>query len=150
MIVSLDTNILVYAVDDLFPEKQRTARSVIDRLAPGRAPIGLQVIGEFQSVVRRRLRQSMLAAARQAESLLEVFSPFPYGRMEVESALARSAAGVLSYWDALLVSASESAGVDVLLSEDMRDGARHGAVTIHNPFAPDGGLSPAVREILGL
>jgi predicted nucleic acid-binding protein len=46
----------------------------------------------------------------------------------------------------LLTSASE-AGCSTLLSEDMKDGARLGAITVRNPFGPTG-LSAAAAAAL--
>jgi predicted nucleic acid-binding protein len=63
--------------------------------------------------------------------------------------LAQSAAGRLSYWDALLLASCAQAGLTVLLSEDMQDGFKLGGVEVVNPFGPSG-LSARAREVLGL
>lgn len=41
----------------------------------------------------------------------------------------------LSYWDALIIAAEKGAGCETVWSEDLSDGRKYGAVTVHNPFA---------------
>lgn len=45
------------------------------------------------------------------------------------------AARKLQVFDAVIVSVAKGAGCSVLLSEDMQDRARFGALTVLNPFA---------------
>jgi predicted nucleic acid-binding protein len=40
----------------------------------------------------------------------------------------------ISFWDALIVSAAEAAGAQVLYTEDLNDGQQYGQVTVRNPF----------------
>lgn len=40
----------------------------------------------------------------------------------------------LSIWDALIVEASIESRCEILLSEDLQEGARFGALTVVNPF----------------
>ena len=53
-----------------------------------------------------------------------------------------------SWWDALLMATAERHGCDILLSEDMQDGARLGGLTVLDPFVGDG-LPGPVAELLG-
>jgi predicted nucleic acid-binding protein len=43
----------------------------------------------------------------------------------------------ISFWDALVVHAAQSAGTQVLYSEDLSDGQLYGAVRVMNPFRLD-------------
>ena len=54
----------------------------------------------------------------------------------VEDALALQARHLLSIWDARLLAVCNAHGCDHLLSEDLRDRAQYGAVTVVNPFNP--------------
>jgi len=47
----------------------------------------------------------------------------------------------ISFWDALVVHAARSAGVQALYSEDLQPGAVLGGVRVVNPFASSGGES---------
>ena len=80
-----------------------------------------------------------------ARNVLARYGSFPYGQAAVESALALSAVGRMSYWDALLVASADAVGVKTLFSEDMTDGLVHGGVEIVNPFGPDGPSSRACK-----
>ncbi|MBV8492442.1 MAG: hypothetical protein JO162_03075 [Alphaproteobacteria bacterium] len=56
------------------------------------------------------------------------------GDGDLDLALRLVSAHRLGFWDALMCATAERAGVDHLLSEDMQDGRRLGALTIVNPF----------------
>lgn len=147
MIVSLDTNVLVYAYDGRDALKQSVARQVVGTLAAAGAPVALQTVGEFQSALTRRLKRPLGEVVLQSRLVLSMFDFFGYGQAEVELALIRVGTGRLSYWDGLLIASAETAGVEVMLSEDMGDGIRYGAVTVINPFGP-AGLSERARIAL--
>ncbi|MDP1738989.1 MAG: PIN domain-containing protein [Caulobacter sp.] len=147
--ITADTNVLVYVSDDAAPLKQRVAVQVMRRLSERRQPIGLQVVGELQNVLRRKLGHAPAVAATAARDVLQSFDVFPPTETAADEALTLMAAGRLSYWDALLVVSAGEAGVSTVLSEDMQDGARFGGVEIINPFAADG-LSARARKVLEL
>ena len=147
MIVTADTNVFVYLFDDRDLLKQAIAADVVESLANRRSPVALQVVGEIRNALQRRLKRPPEQATQQARSVFELFDTFGYGEGAVDAALVRSANGQLSFWDAVLVSACEGAGIDILLSEDMHDGAVFDGVQIVNPFGADG-LSARAREVL--
>ncbi len=148
--MTLDTNILVYVSDDGEAAKQRVAKQVVRVLSERRQPLGLQVIGELQNALRRKLKQPPWTAAQNARNALHAFDIFPPSEAGAEEALTLMASGRLNYWDALLIASARSAGVTTMFSEDMQDGQRWGVVEIINPFTPDGGLSARARELLEL
>ena len=147
MIVAADTNVFVYAADDRDPAKQTMSRQVFAALLAAKQPVSLQVVGEFQNVLRRRLGMPAHLASQQARNLFVAFPTFGYDAACVDLALAHSAAGRFSYWDALLLAACSRAGVEALISEDMQDGALFAGVRIINPFAQSG-LSEPARQVL--
>lgn len=148
--ISIDTNVVVYVSDDDAPQKQATARALIQASARHPTRLGLQVIGEFQNVLRRKLKQPPWVAAQNARNLLHAFDTFPASERAAEEALTSMATGRLSYWDALLVFSARDAGITTLLTEDMQDGVVIGGVQIMNPFGPDGSPSPAASKLLGI
>lgn len=145
--ITADTNIFVYLHDEAEPQKRAAARLVVERLTERDASVALQVVGEYQNALRRRLRVPPWLAAQEARTLLEAFDVFPPTRAAAERALEQLAAGRLSYWDALLLASAAEVGCKTLLSEDMQDASSVFGVRIINPFA-EGGLSPAAREAL--
>jgi len=145
--ITLDTNIFVYLVDDRDPAKQAIAAQVIARAAALRAPVALQVVGEFQNASIRKLRLPPFVAAQAARNILTGFVVFGVAVSDADSALGQLAAGRLSYWDALLISSARAAGCSALISEDMQDGATVMGLEIVNPFGRDG-LSDRARTLL--
>lgn len=147
MTLTFDTNLLVYSVDERDPQKRQIAREVLRVLEKHGSAVALQVVGEFQNALIRRLRRTGREAAAMAAAVIATFGSFGYVRSDVEWALDRLLLGHLGYWDAVLVAAAERAGQRVLFSEDMQDGATFGRLQIVNPFGPSG-LSDRARAIL--
>ncbi len=54
---------------------------------------------------------------------------------DVRGAIALQQTYGFSFWDAMIVRAAMESGCRTLVSEDMQDGQRIGALTIPNPFA---------------
>lgn len=147
--LTVDSNVFVYLADDAAPLKQRIAIQIVARLHELDCMVGLQVIGEVQNAVRRKLKRPAADAHDIAMTVRSTFRTFAYDEEDVSVALAAMRGGTASYWDGLLVSAARRAGCDVLVSEDMRDGGQILEVNVINPFAPEG-LSERARELLGL
>ncbi len=131
----LDTNVLVYAVDESEPAKRDRAREL---LAAPDVPLILsaQVIGEFYVVATRKLAipldEADVAAAVAELLRLPVV---PIDAELVRAAIATSRSAQLSYWDALIVEAAAAAGCDRLLTEDLSHGVTIRSVRVENPFA---------------
>jgi predicted nucleic acid-binding protein len=137
-VITADTNVLIYLWDNHAPDKTAIAQLVASTLVDRAGRLGLQVIGETQNVLLRKLRQPAWQAAQNARNLLVSFDVFRASEINASEALTMMAAGRLSYWDGLLVTAARDAGCRVMLSEDMHDGARFGGLEIVNPFGPAG------------
>ena len=43
----------------------------------------------------------------------------------------------ISFWDALILSAAEAGGADLLYTEDLNHGQKYGSVVVRNPFLPE-------------
>lgn len=147
---TLDTNLLVYAVDSTAGARHELARVITLRAAEFDCCLTLQAVSEFFAAVsRKRIMPTDVAAARSAD-LLTAFRCVPASAIAIRTALADAVAGRASYWDALLIATAAEAGCSLILTEDLSDGGRLGGVEIHNPFGPDGGLTDRTRELLDL
>jgi predicted nucleic acid-binding protein len=147
---TLDSNLLVYAVDLDAGWRHTAAVQIIQSAARRDCWLALQAISEFYAVVTRKGYASPTAAAETARDWLQAFpSAVPTVRT-VHAALTHAVAGRASYWDALLIATAAEAGCTVILTEDMADGTKLGGVEIHNPFDPGGGLTAQARRLLGL
>jgi predicted nucleic acid-binding protein len=136
--ITADTNVFVYLWDNSAPEKTAAAQQLSVALGDRTSPIGLQVVGELQNVLRRKLKQPPWEAAQNARNLLTTFETFTASEANANEALGLMSAGRMSYWDALLVTSARDAGCTTFFSEDMADGMRLGALEIINPFGSDG------------
>lgn len=147
--ITADSNVFVYLWDSDAKEKMAVAQQAVDVLARRKSPIGLQVVGEVQNALRRKLRMPPWEAAQKARNLLTTFDCFRASEANAAEALTIMAAGRMNYWDALLVTAARDAGCQAFLTEDLADGMKFGAVEIVNPFGA-GGPSDRARELLAL
>lgn len=133
----LDTNVLVYAVDEADPDKRDRARQLLAEADPGDLVLSTQVLCEFYVVVTRKLERPLPdAVAAEAVADLSQFPLIVATDAElVRDGIATCQRWQLSFWDGLIVAAATAAGCDLVLSEDLSDGARLGSVRIENPFA---------------
>lgn len=131
----LDTNVLVYLFDKESPAKQRRARAVLEAEGSS-AAVSTQVLQEFYVTVTRKLGHPM--PERDAEAAvreLAALEVVPVDGPLVLSGIARSRKDRLSLWDALIVEAALQGGCRRLLTEDLQDRRRFGALHVENPFS---------------
>jgi len=147
LIITIDTNVLVYVQDSRDPIKNAIASEIFLTVsALDDTRIALQVLGELYSVLTRKLKQDASTAKQAVEAVATVFEPFGYRTSDVFAALNLADAGVLSYWDGLLVSAADQAGCNILISEDMQNGFSYGSLEIISPFI-QGKINSRLAEI---
>lgn len=130
----VDTNVLVYAVDEADPTKQRIARTLLAQTTE--LVVSAQVLGEFYVTVTRKL--AVVVAADTAGELVNKLVRLPCVAVDgqlVQRALVASQRWQLSYWDALVLEAARQAGCVRVLTEDLTDGAVYDGLRIENPFA---------------
>jgi predicted nucleic acid-binding protein len=131
----LDTNVLVYAVDEADPEKRATARRLLGSIGEREFVLSTQVLGEFYAVVTRKLAQPIPETVASAVvDQLSLLPMVPCDAALVKAAVRRSRSSQLSYWDGLIVAAAEAGRCGTLLSEDLNDGQLIGSVRVENPF----------------
>ena len=131
----LDSNILVYFLDDRDLNRRDRAREIVDRAGQTRrCTLSVQNLGEFFAVATRKSLSSPVDAQAFVAKLATLFPIVAPTVSEVRAATAAAVAGRFSYWDALLLATLGAAGCSVVLSEDMHDGAALAGVTVRNPF----------------
>jgi predicted nucleic acid-binding protein len=130
----VDTNVLVYAVDNADPDKRDRARKVLSA-DDEQLVVSAQVLSEFYVVVTRRLAEPLgeREAAEAVRNLARL--PVVVGDAElVLAAIALSREAQLSFWDAQIVAAAAVAGCERLLTEDLSHGAELSSIRVENPF----------------
>lgn len=133
----LDTNIIVYAFGQSFPEKAKTAQRLIaEGAAEKQAIISYQVVQEFINVVLRGFRLTIARADLESFVLTALFPMMAISSSPalVMEALHLQGANQLSWYDSLIVAAAVQGRCKVLYSEDMQHGRRFGDLVVQNPF----------------
>jgi predicted nucleic acid-binding protein len=144
---SLDANVLVYAADLAAGERHERALEILDRAVRRDCVLTLQALAEFFHATTRK---RMMTRAEAADQLRDWATEFPIVAAETGAVLAGlefAVDGRLGWWDALFLATAERHGCEIVLSEDMQDGARFGGVTILDPFVGDA-LPERVAELL--
>lgn len=132
----VDTNVLLYAVDDSAPAKRDAAEQLLAQLhREQRGVISTQVMLELAHNLTRKLKVSKATAALMTAAYAQ-WGVVSADAHLVLKALARAAESQLSVWDAMVVEAAMVSGARTLYTEDLTHGQRFGALTVVNPFLP--------------
>jgi predicted nucleic acid-binding protein len=137
MSVTIDANVLVYAMDRTDAARRGRALSVINRFVRSKdAVLAEQTLWEFHNVVVRRQLVSRTRALALVEASAQQVQVAHPAAPAVAETLALLRATNLHVWDARLLATCGACGIRTLLSEDMQDGALYGSVRVLNPFNP--------------
>lgn len=132
--VFLDTNILVYSLDQTDPEKRRRCRELMRGLtAENLGVVSTQVLQEFYVASTSKLGADPLIIKEILRSL-ERFETVIITPVLIKEAIDCSITNRLSFWDALIVVAAESAKCKLLWTEDLNHGQIIRSVRIENPL----------------
>lgn len=126
-----DTNVLIYAIAQNDPRGPRA-----EALLANGGLVGVQVLNEFVSVARRKLRMSWKDVA-EALVAIRILCPWPVPITisTHERALRIAEDHGYEIYDALVVAAALESGCATLYSEDLQDGQLiNRKMTIRNPF----------------
>jgi predicted nucleic acid-binding protein len=133
--VFLDTNILVYAVDNRDPAKhERAIEAVEGCMGDGSGVISTQVLQEFAAVALNKLHQKVDIVLAEL-SVLEAMEVVQLTPALIRRALEFHALHRINYWDALIVVAAEAARCTRLWSEDFAPRSLYGPLRVENPLA---------------
>jgi predicted nucleic acid-binding protein len=132
--VFFDTNVLIYQMDKKSSTKREKCRSLVRRAAnDGDAVISTQVLQEFYVVATNKLHLAPVVS----KSIMHTFENMEVvtiGKDLINEAIDASLQYKLSFWDALVLVAAESARCEVLYSEDFNDGQIMRNVKVLNPL----------------
>jgi len=135
----VDTNVLVYAHDRSTGKKHERARRLLEELwENGNAALSTQVLQELCFTLQRKTASPL--ATDELRRLLKDYLAWEVvmnGPESVIEALDLQARYKVSFWDALILQAAETAGASVLYSEDFAAGQSYGSIRIANPFLND-------------
>lgn len=135
--ILVDTNVLVYAYDRSEPTKQRLALDALDRLYQSRrGALSTQVLGEFYSVMTRKLAEpcSPSEARAHVENYLMSWPVLPLAPLVIHEALRGATEHQLSYFDAQLWAVARLNQLTTIVSEDFSDGSIVDGIQFLDPF----------------
>lgn len=132
----VDTNVLVYAHDPSTGAKHTRARALLEQLwASGHGILSTQVLQELCVTLQRNAKPPLpVAELRRLIQDYLAWEVVVNGAESAVEALELQARYKISFWDALILQAAETAGATVLYSEDLASGQKYGAVRVINPF----------------
>jgi predicted nucleic acid-binding protein len=132
----VDTNILVYAIEDTSDPREEASRSLVRALlGTGAFRTSTQVLQELYVTETRKGKSKMTAA-----EVLEYVDSYALGPIvvpgyeDIRNAMKLSDSAQISYWDALIVITAGMAGCATLYTEDLNHGQTINGVLIVNPF----------------
>lgn len=133
----LDTNILVYGIDDDEPRKRSIARETIDSgPIANDIVISTQILQEYYWTASRKFARRL--APGTVDRTFRDFIQLRVIQVDVPiilAATARVQAASISFWDALVVESALAAGATRLLTEDLQHGqVFDGRLRVKNPF----------------
>lgn len=134
--VFVDTNIRVYAHDRSTGRKHDRANELLQKIwEAGNGVISTQVLQELCVSLRKKAAQplSIIELRRLIQDYLcwEVIVNTADATIE---ALDLESCFRISFWDARILQASETAGAAVVYSEDLSNGQKFGSVRVENPL----------------
>ncbi|MCU0936385.1 MAG: PIN domain-containing protein [Gammaproteobacteria bacterium] len=131
---TLDTNVLVYAVDADAGGRHAQARELVDRAVEVDCVLTLQALGEFFHAVTRKGRMPAADAADQVRDWQSLFPVVAARTEDLDRAVTAVLRHGLSFWDAMLWATAKAAGVTVLLSEDFQHDRVLEGIRFRDPF----------------
>ena len=133
---TLDSNILVYAIDSATLDKHGIATDLIIRAMKCDLVLTVQALAEFLAVVRRKFPEQMDEALAQSERWASLTPPVATDWTHVSAAAQFSRKHGFQLWDGIIWHAALSVGAEVFVSEDLQDGFSMNGMTVLDPFAP--------------
>jgi predicted nucleic acid-binding protein len=134
--VFVDTNILLYAHDPSTRAKHVRARSLLEKLwESGGGVLSTQVLQELCVNLRRKAAHPL--SIERTRELLQDYLSWEIVINTAESvveALTIEQRYNISFWDALIIQAAQSAGASIIYSEDLADGQKYGPLRVVNPL----------------
>jgi predicted nucleic acid-binding protein len=134
--VFIDTNVLLYGVDDADPVKRDRAREWIAACWQRRCGrLSTQVLNEYYVNVKKKFSKAIAQGDARAEiRRYQHWRPWVIDHPTIETAWAVESRFGLHYWDALMIAAAQQQGCTLFLSEDLQHEQQIDGVRIVNPF----------------
>jgi predicted nucleic acid-binding protein len=132
--VFVDTNVLLYQIDEADPKKNKLPRNWRDWLwVTGRGHLSFQVLQEFYFNVSRKWPSAAKSVRSEIADLM-TWRPVVVDGDILSAAWTLQDRYGFSFWDSLIVSAAKASLCGFLLSEDFQSGQNLDGLLVINPF----------------
>lgn len=132
--VFVDTNILIYAIDEADRKKQQAAQAWKTELWKSRrGRTSFQVLQEFYVKAIHKLPSSRNITRAEVRDLL-AWRPVAVDAGVLHLAWQIQDRYQFSFWDSLIVAAAKTASCGYLLTEDLQHGQDLDGLVVVNPF----------------
>jgi len=132
--VFVDTNVLIYAVDQADLQKQQAAQVWRRWLwETNRGRISFQVLQEFYVNAIKKQLSAQAEIRKEIEDLM-TWQPIPLDASVIARAWKIEDRYRISFWDSLIIAAARVADCRYLLTEDLQRGQELDGVMIVDPF----------------
>lgn len=132
--ITIDTNILIYAVDKDAGTRHQLAMAIVDDAVDQTCVLTQQALSEFFSAVTRKGKMPIRDAKEQIQDWRLLFPIIQPKTTTLQLAINAVENHQFSFWDAMLWATAKQAGVTVLLSEDYQHSRELEGVRFSNPF----------------
>jgi predicted nucleic acid-binding protein len=134
--VFVDTNILIYARDAAFPEKQKICKELLAGLWEKRTGrLSIQVCSEYYVAVTRKLKPGLDEHTAWTEvEMYSAWDPAPLDYRTLSKAREVQLRYQISWWDSLIVAAAYFTECGIIVSEDLNSGQDYFGIAVVNPF----------------
>ncbi|RJF90657.1 PIN domain-containing protein [Sphingomonas cavernae] len=133
--ISVDTNILVYAAAQDGDARNAEAEQLVSQLFLLPATVPVQVLAEFLNVTGRKNPAAIAQSLERVEEWLALFDVAPTMPADLIAAQRLRARYKMQFFDALICAVALRSGARILLSEDLQNGMSIDGLTVLNPFA---------------
>ena len=132
---SLDTNILVYAVDRDAGDRHEQSKDLVGQAAKRDCILTVQVLAEFYYATIRKKLLEPSDAETFVQDWLNVFNVVSADSSTLVNAMEAVEKHRLSFWDAMIWAVARKTGCSAIISEDMQGGQRLGGIEFLDPFS---------------
>ena len=135
--LTLDTNILFYAMDRDAGSRHNLAMEIVDRASVFDCVLVLQSLCEFYAAVTGKGKIPSEEAEAQINDWMQLFPVVSASSKTLNKAITAVNSHSLSFWDAMLWAVAREAGVKLLISEDFQHDRVLDSIRFCNPFKLD-------------
>ena len=129
--VVIDTNIMLYALDDFYPDKQSISINII----AARPSFCSRSVSEFANVCLRRWKFPKSRVAEIIKTYLQQCAYVPVSELVLLRAFDIMKTYDFQLFDSIIIASALETGCNILYSEDMNDGqVIEKQLKIINPF----------------